>query len=96
MLERIGVFERGSIRLGTLVDDLEGLLGALEAVASSWEQEFLSNWGVLEEARALALAEELKEFDEKVLKIILGAIGRLRLQVLEKISDPADRSRFTP
>jgi hypothetical protein len=94
MLERIDAFEKGLIDLDTLVDDLEGLLNVLEAVPSSWRQAFLSNWGVVEEARAVALAEGWTEFDHQASKIILEATGRLRLQVLERISDPADRSRL--
>ena len=65
----------------------------LEAVPSSWGQTFLRDWGVLEEVRAVALAEEWTEFDYRAVKIILEATGRLKLQVLERISDPADRSR---
>ena len=85
MLERIDAFERGLINLGTLVDDLEGLLHVLEAVCASWEQTFLSHWGVLEEVRAVALDEGWEEFDDKSTKIIFESIGRLKVQVLEKI-----------
>jgi hypothetical protein len=86
MLERIDAFERGAIRLGTLIDDLEGLLNVLEAVCASWEQAFLRHWGVLEDARAVALAEGWEEFDDKIEKIIFESIDRLKRQVLEKIS----------
>ena len=85
MLERIDAFERGLINLGTLVDDLEGLLNVMEAVCGSWEQTFLSHWGVLEDVRAVALAEGW-EFDDKSKKIIFESIARMKLQVLEKIS----------
>jgi hypothetical protein len=86
MLERIDAFERGMIRLDTLVDDLEGLLNVLEVVGASWRQAFLGQWGVLEDARAVALADGRQTFDDEVTKIILDSTGRLKLQVLEKIS----------
>jgi hypothetical protein len=86
MLERIDAFERGTIRLDTLVDDLEGLLNVLEAVSFEWRQAYLSHWGVLEEARAVGLAEGWEEFDDEATKIILESTSRLKHQVLEKIS----------
>jgi hypothetical protein len=86
MLERIDAFERGAIRLDTLVDDLEGLLNVLEAVCFSWRQAFLRRWGVLEQARAVALDEGWEKFDDEVTKIILESTSQLKLQVLEKIS----------
>jgi hypothetical protein len=44
MLSQLARFDVGQITLDVLVDDLEGLLNALEGVSSSWKQTFLHEW----------------------------------------------------
>jgi hypothetical protein len=60
----------------------------LENIPPSWPQTFLHDWGILETAKALALSEGTKIFDETASQIILAAVGRLKLLVLEEIDDP--------
>ena len=47
MLAQLTKFEEGQIMLDALVDNLEGLLNALEGTPASWKQTFLHEWGKL-------------------------------------------------
>jgi hypothetical protein len=93
MLERLNAFEQGKIALDTLVVDLEGLLNALDGVASCWKQTFLSDWGKLEDERAYALFKNVQVVDEETSQRIRPALARLKLSVLEKIDDAPDRRK---
>jgi hypothetical protein len=93
MLNRLTAFEEGQIPLDTLVVDLEGLLNALEGVTVPWRQTFLHDWGKLEDERAYALFKNVKILDEETSQRIRPAVSNLKLLVLEKIDDPADRIR---
>ena len=77
--------------LDALVDSLEGLLNALEGTSASWKQTFLHEWGKLEDERAYALFKNLEVFDQETTQRIRHAVSKLKLLVLEKIDDPADR-----
>jgi hypothetical protein len=76
-----------------LVDNLDGLLNALEGISGSWKQTFLHEWGKLEDERAYALFKSLKVLDQETSERIRVALSKLKLLVLEKIDDPADRRR---
>lgn len=91
MLDRLDAFEQGSIALDKLVVDLEGLLNALDGVASDWKKNFLGDWGNLEEERAYALFKNVHILDQETSERIRPTVSRLKLSVLEKIDDPADR-----
>ena len=91
MLEHLVKFENGEIALDTLVDSLEGLLNVLENVSHPWKQEFLHDWGKLEQERAYALFKNIRTFDEATTERIRIAVAKLKLRVLEQIDDPGDR-----
>ena len=56
MDERIAKFRTGDVSLGTLINDLEGLLEARSSVwLDSWIDDFRSAWGDLEIPYAVAL-----------------------------------------
>lgn len=93
MLDRLEDFEQQKISFERLVDDLEGLLNALEMPDARWKEQFQTYWIRMETARAVALDEGLKEFSPSTLNRIREAAAHLKLLVLEKIDDPADRIR---
>src|ERR1019366_3909779 len=93
MLSKLARFDESQITLGVLVDDLEGLLNALEGISSSWKQTFLHEWGKLEDERAYALFKNLQVLDQETSERIRPVLSRLKLLILEKIDDPADRRR---
>jgi hypothetical protein len=93
MLSQLARFDESQITLGVLVDDLEGLLNALEGISSSWKQTFLHEWGKLEDERAYALFKNLQVLDQETSERIRPVLSRLKLLILEKIDDPADRRR---
>jgi hypothetical protein len=53
-------------------------LNALEGVEFSWRQEFLHEWGKLEDEKAFAVSEGLKVFDAAATQRIHAAAGRLK------------------
>jgi hypothetical protein len=91
MLDRLTAFEQSKITLNALVVDLEGLLNALDDITPCWKQAFLSDWGKLEEERAYASFKNVKVFDDETSERIRPAVSKLKLLVLEKAEDPADR-----
>jgi hypothetical protein len=93
MLNQLTKFGEGQIALDVLVNDLEGLLNALEGISSSWKQAFLHEWGKLEDERAYALFKNLQALDQETSQRIRLAVSKLKLLVLEKVDDPADRRR---
>ncbi len=93
MLDRLNAFESGLIPMDVLVRDLEGLLNALEGAEASWKQTFLSYWGKIEDAHAVALFRGSVHLDEQATKRVRAAADNLKLMVLEKIDDAADHSQ---
>jgi hypothetical protein len=93
MLDRLNAFEKGTLNLDRLVVDLEGLLNALQGIASSWKQTFLIDWGKLEDERAYASFKNICILDEETSERIRQTVSELKLSVLEKMDDPADRPR---
>ena len=83
MLGQLTKFEEGQIRLDTLVDDLDGLLNALDGVSNSWKQTFRHEWGKLEDERAYALFKNLQVLDQQTSQRIRLAVSKLKLIVLE-------------
>ena len=90
MLERLTAFEQGRLPLHTLVNDLEGLLNALQGVQAAWRQTFLHHWGKLEDERAFVLFKGLNSLDAETSQRTRAAVSQLKLVVLEKIDDPAN------
>lgn len=93
MLSRIDAYERGQLGIGDLVNNLDGLFHALENVPISWRQKFISYWGSLEIALALALEQGSTKLDEKSLKIVTDVIAHLKLLILNKIVNPSDNNQ---
>jgi hypothetical protein len=91
MLDQLTNFENDGLALDTLVDNLDGLLNALEEVAVSWKQTFLQEWGKLEDERAYALCKGVQAFDNEASEWIRSTVARLKLRVLEQIDDPGDK-----
>lgn len=56
MRTKISAYERGDIFLQSLIDDLRGLLEALQDADPHWKQELLYKWGDLEVTFAVAAA----------------------------------------
>ena len=90
MLERLTAFEQGCLPLDTLVNNLEGLLNALQGVQPAWRQTFLHHWGKLEDERAFVLFKGLNALDAETSQRARAAGSQLKLVVLEKIVDPSN------
>lgn len=54
MAERLDGFVAGTVPLKRLIDDLYGLVAALDLTPEEWRDEFISEWGDLEIAYAVA------------------------------------------
>jgi len=90
IVDQLKRFTSKEIDLGTVVDNLEGLLNAIERVDEGWKDAFLSQWGKLEDARAFALYKGLNELDSATAERVQDAVAQLKLMALERIDDPAD------
>jgi len=90
MLDEINRYEREKVNLDRLVNALEGLLNVLERVPESWRIAFLSEWGKLEDARAVAKFQQTEPNDESIRRT-LEAVSRLKLMVLNEMEDVHDR-----
>ncbi len=93
MLDRLNAFDRGDIRIDTLIGDLRALVQALNDATSSWKNSFMEEWADLEQALATALSRDVKQFHESEIEIIGEATAKLKLLVLEAIDDDADHPR---
>ena len=93
MLDSIVAFEQGRVHLDTLVTDLEALLNAVNSPNTVWKQNFLNNWGKLEDEKTFAQFKGLTTFDEEAMGRLRSAVDQLKLLVLEEIDDPADSKR---
>ena len=96
MLDQLTSFENGQLQLDTLVDNLEGLLNALDGVSDLWRETLFREWAKLEDERAYALFEGTKTFDHETTERLRSAAARLKLHVLTQIKDPADKARKSP
>lgn len=92
MLDAINAFEIGQSSLAGLIGNLEALLNMIENVESSWRDTFLQYWGILEDGRAVVLFRN-SGLDEQETRSAHQALARLKLMVLDKIEDPADRAQ---
>jgi hypothetical protein len=54
MAERLDGFVAGTVSLKRLIDDLYGLVVALELTPEEWRDEFITEWGDLDIAYAVA------------------------------------------
>jgi hypothetical protein len=55
MRDRLEAYEAGVISLHKLIEDLRGLLEALENASPTWRDDFRSNWWTLEQIYAAAI-----------------------------------------
>jgi len=87
MLEQLTAFQSGQIYIDRLIGNLQGLLNALQSPDSTWKQSFLSLWGQLEDARAMALFRGAENLNEQESIVVGSALAKLKPMVLEKIDD---------
>ena len=85
MLERLEQFENDEIGLRRLIDDLSGLLGALNDIDEEWNDEFERTWGVLEDVYAGALSSGYKTLPDEDRKLIWTAVDKLAEMVKPRV-----------
>jgi hypothetical protein len=85
MLDRISQYERGKLRIGSLIDDLWALLSVLENATTTWRESFVAEWGDLEQVYAVALDRnrDLDAEDDAIIASALAALKSLIAQVIE-------------
>jgi hypothetical protein len=64
-LKRIELYRNGELSLPKLIDDLRGLIWALESVSREWRNTLIGNWSPLELAYANALYEKRKTLNDE-------------------------------
>ena len=90
MLKSLEDFLAGRMLLDTLINNLEGLLNILSSDDKIWKDSFLSLWGRLEDARAVALFRNAGALDAGASERVAAAAKELKAMVLEKLKDPIE------
>jgi hypothetical protein len=86
MLSAIHDYQRGTVKLGRLISDLDALRDALQNPSQSWLGEFESAWGKLEDVYAGMLDEERTQFDETDRRLINEGVSKLTSLIESKIA----------
>ena len=90
MLNSLNLFLAGSLSIGKLIADLEGLLKALEYLDDDWKKLYWQQWSYLEEARAISFERGDTKLNHEELKVAFDAANQVKLLVLEKVDDIHD------
>jgi hypothetical protein len=85
-------YREGQLDLAALIQRLEGLLNALEAVDPAWKEAFHEEWFTLEQVFAVSLDRPGKNVigdSKKILEEALGKLSDLVREPLERMREPA-------
>lgn len=86
MQEFIGKYESGKSSLGDLVSNLEALQSVLEGESSSFNDDFSSLWGRLEDTYAFMLDEERPTANEVDNRIVAEALDGLKSLISSELA----------
>ncbi|MHB8974987.1 MAG: hypothetical protein ACYC3X_31735 [Pirellulaceae bacterium] len=78
MRKQIAAYETSALGLGSLITDLESLVGTMESLSPQHRRDFIDYWGGLEVVYAVFLDREIHELDSIGRKIVNEAIGNLK------------------
>lgn len=80
MLEMIDFFEKDSLSLSEIINNLSALVDVLESIDEDWKDKYRQWWWDLEQVYAVALDSDLP-LDENDKKIISNALSKIRSMV---------------
>lgn len=83
MLQTIEAYECRQIGLLTLINNVDGLIRALEGVSDEWRSSLIGKWAPLEVVYAFALEQGKTDLDDRDRKRIEAALADLK-EALEK------------
>lgn len=86
MLDCIRQFRAGSLKLGSLVSELEYHLQALIMDDHHWQSAFFERWRELDRHQSLQLTRGQASADDEAIKRIDGAIEELRQLITSVVS----------
>lgn|SRR5690554_1125013 len=76
-------------RLRNIVASLEFLLGNLQSPEEDWKEQFVGNWGILEQVLAVCRDESRIKFNAYDKSLIEETVDILRKMVLDQIAEQA-------
>lgn len=82
--EAIDLYRSRQLSFGSLINNLESLLGILESVPDDWKDEFLQEWGRLEDIYAVSLDRGQPELVEENQQAISSTLCVL-IELVEKL-----------
>jgi hypothetical protein len=89
LLEQMDVglkaFRSGTLDFRILLDRLEACVENMSDAEAAWKDAFRSEWGILEDIYAFAVAENMKTLPENDMPMVDAALGALRQMVVEKL-----------
>ena len=89
MAERLILFQEGKLSLQVLINDLDFLLHALEAIDADARQTLQENWETLEEVYSVAIGMNQGVVDEEATSLIHKSVATL-LQHIRSLFEPTD------
>jgi hypothetical protein len=81
MLEAVNDYQASKLSLNGLISALEGLIGSLHGTSTLWKNEFMRQWGTLEDVFSFAVVEKQGHLDEQDLKLVARAVEKLGAQI---------------
>ncbi len=78
MREFISAYERRNLPLINLIGKLEALLGCLQNVSSDWRNDFLKQWGVLEDVYSVSVDQGTTYLNDEAHLLITSALSEIK------------------
>ena len=85
MLRMIQEYQNGSIEIGNLTQGLDELRSALENASESWQQEFNSGWGVVEDVYAVMLDRGDFRLNDSEKELVNKAVEKLKNLIANQV-----------
>ncbi len=76
--EYLQEFENGQLKLGRLINLLEGLIGSLQEVDKEWKDTFQSEWWTLEQVYAVARDRQEAKLSLESQNLVIEAIENMK------------------
>lgn len=88
MLDCLRAFEEGHLEIDRLTTNLEALVEALESPEPTWREQFMHQWGIIEDWYALAVANAepgQQQLSQEAQAAVASAVARMKHLVDERL-----------
>lgn len=88
MLDCLRAYEEGHLEIDWLITNLEALVDALESPEPTWCEQFMHQWGIIEEWYAFAVADAEPgqlQLSQEAQAAVASAVARMKHLVDERL-----------